>query len=313
MSAVAFDRAAWLEERRHGIGGSDAPVIAGLSPWKTPLKLYLEKRGEVEPDDLSDNEAVHFGNVLEDTVANEYARRTGRKVQRVNRILRHRDHPFMIANVDRLIVGEDRGLECKTVGTWAARNEEEWGPANTDLIPPQYLIQCQHYMGVTGRAVFDLAALIGGQELRIYTIPRDEQIINGLIIMETGFWGMVERGDPPLAETVEDARMLWRRSSDRVMECAENLKPSVRRLVELADLTKQLELEEAGIKARVMSHLGDADTLAIGGRKLLTWKSQTTRRFNEAAFKAAHPDIHAEFVASSEFRRFCLAKGAKEL
>lgn len=204
------DEDSWHALRSTGIGGSDAGTIAGLNNYKQPVTLYYEKRGEKAPDDLSDNDAVHFGNVLEDTVAEEYARRTGNKVRRNNHILRSKAYPFMLANLDREIVGQNQGLECKTAGAYI--NTKEWGKGNTyetqadgtilqmtedDIVPETYQLQCQHYMAVTGKLSWDLAVLIGGRDFRIYTIHRHEELIGNLIDIELEFWNRVQTSNPP--------------------------------------------------------------------------------------------------------------------
>ncbi|RXJ70761.1 hypothetical protein CS022_22280 [Veronia nyctiphanis] len=115
-------------QRRLGIGGSDVAAILGLSPYRTAYEVWEEKTGRSEPDDLSDNDRVHFGNELEDVVAREYARRTGQKVQKRNHPFVHKTQPWLRANIDRHIVGADKGLECKTADKWAAR--DMWGKGN---------------------------------------------------------------------------------------------------------------------------------------------------------------------------------------
>ena len=88
----------WLNARKKGIGGSDASVILGFNPWKTPFELYIEKTsGEIRE---VDNEAVYWGNVLEDIVAEEFTKRTGKKVRRRNQIFKHKEYDWMIANID---------------------------------------------------------------------------------------------------------------------------------------------------------------------------------------------------------------------
>ena len=119
------------DDRRTFIGGSDAPVILGVSKWKTPFRLWQEKVGLIAPDDLSDNERVHFGTVLEDIVAREFAERTGKKVRRVNDRIQKKDEPFLVAQIDRRVVGGGI-LECKTTDAAMIR---EWGEEDTDNIP----------------------------------------------------------------------------------------------------------------------------------------------------------------------------------
>jgi len=185
-----------LDTRQNGIGGTDSSVIAGCNPYKTVRELYHEKRGEIVQEDISDVDAVYWGNVLEDTVAVEYARRTGFKVHRVNRTLMHPEHRFILGHIDRNVSKTDRALECKTAGAFVKR--DEWGPDGTDQVPEHYLLQCQHYMGLLPKVrVFDLAVLIGGRDFRIYEIPRDDGLISNLIDLEIDFWKQVEAANAP--------------------------------------------------------------------------------------------------------------------
>ena len=121
--------------QKTGIGGSDAGAIMGVNKYVTRLILYNDKLGLVEKD-LTDNQAVYFGNVLEDVVAQEYSRRTGEKVRRRNQIFRHKQHSWMIANIDRDIVGKKKLLECKTTSAYI--NSEEWGRKAPDQVPFHY-------------------------------------------------------------------------------------------------------------------------------------------------------------------------------
>ena len=150
------DRAAWLKLRNKGLGGSDAGIIVGVNPWKSPYQLWLEKTGQVEPENISEKEAVYWGTQLEDMVAREFTKRTGKKVQR-HGMLESVAYPFLLANVDRLVVGEDAGLECKTTSAFKYKDWEG------DNVPDSYYVQCQHYMMVTGLPRWYIAALIGGQ------------------------------------------------------------------------------------------------------------------------------------------------------
>ena len=188
----------WLKIRSKGIGGSDAAAVVGLNPHLTARELYHQKRGEMEPENLDDNEAVHFGNVLEQVIADEYARRTGRRVQRCNFILQHPEHDFALANIDRHILGTGESpmppLECKTAGAFMAGH---WGEPGTDEVPMHYLIQCQHYLGITGAPWIDLAVLIGGRDYRPYTVLRDDELIEMLFEREREFWNNVQAGIPP--------------------------------------------------------------------------------------------------------------------
>ena len=111
--------------RKLGLGSSDAAVAVGLSPYKCPLSLWLEKTGRKEPEDISHKEAVLWGIELEPVLAQVYAKRTGYRVRRVNAVLQHPEHLFMLANLDREVVGHPDGpgiLEIKTASYHSAPN-----------------------------------------------------------------------------------------------------------------------------------------------------------------------------------------------
>jgi putative phage-type endonuclease len=199
ISTKDMSEADWLKLRHTGIGGSDGATVMGLNQYKTPYELYPEKTGQIEADDLSDNAAVHFGNVLEDVVATEYAERTGQKVTRSNMFYRDKEFDFLIANIDRKVVGAKKILECKTAGQYMS---DQWGPGNKDgelddTVPMPYLIQCTHYMAVLEVEECDLAVLIGGRDLRIYTIRFDHDLWHTLLDAYVKFWTCVETRTPP--------------------------------------------------------------------------------------------------------------------
>lgn len=189
---------AQLEERRTGVGGSDAASVLGIHPFKDVYELYLDKRGEAPPeDDDFLKEGRYWGSVLEQPVCDRYAEETGYKVQKANQLIRSKEHPFMIANIDRKVVGEDRriGFEAKTA-VW----REGWGESGSDEIPPYIMCQVQHYLAVTGYDIWDLAVLIGNRDFRTYRINPIEKIIEQLIDAEEQFWDRVTAGVPPTPE-----------------------------------------------------------------------------------------------------------------
>ncbi|MCK9506378.1 MAG: YqaJ viral recombinase family protein [Porticoccaceae bacterium] len=155
----------WLKVRQTGIGSSDAAAAIGLNPYKSQLELWLEKtnrdQGLAKPDPDDDTAPVFWGVVLEPVVAAQYQRRTGLKVRRVNAILQHPDIPWMLANIDREVVGsgEVQILECKTAGLNGARL---W----RDGVPKYVEVQVMHQLAVTGKQTADVRLLdhlvIGG-------------------------------------------------------------------------------------------------------------------------------------------------------
>ncbi|MEN3133305.1 lambda-exonuclease family protein [Bacillus cereus] len=183
-------REKWLELRRKGIGGSDLAAVLKLSDWNSPMSIYLDKIGELKEKPQS--EYAYWGNVLEDIVAREFMKRTGLKVRRKNEMLRSKKYPFMMANIDREVIGRKEGLECKTTTEY---KRSEW---KGDNVPKQYILQCQHYMAVTGYEKWHIAVLIGGNTFEFKTIERDEDIINMAIEECEVFWNSyVSKRIPP--------------------------------------------------------------------------------------------------------------------
>lgn len=191
-----MNREQWLEERTTGVGGSDAAAALGLSQYKTTYELWLEKTKQIGAEDLDEVERIQFGRIMEDIIAREYARRNNVKVRRRNQIVRHAKYPWMLANVDRLIDGVRRGLECKNVDAMAFRMGS-WGEPGTDQVPEEYLLQCQHYMAVLDYPEWHLAACVGGNRLEMFVIQRDAELEEMIIDGEHEFWQRVEKHDAP--------------------------------------------------------------------------------------------------------------------
>ena len=193
----AQDRKAWEELRNKGIGGSDAAVIVGKNPWKSPYTLWAEKTGKIELEDLSNNEFVEAGNRLEQTVAEWFCDKTGKKVRRCG-TLADEEVPYLMANVDRLIIGENAGLECKTANAFKGKDWEG------DEVPAAYILQCQWYMMITGAEKWYIACLIGGNHFVWKEVPRNDDDIKALREAAISFWvNNVEANMPPDTDGTE--------------------------------------------------------------------------------------------------------------
>lgn len=297
------DRDAFLAERLTGIGGSEAAAAVGLSPYKTRDRLWAEKLGLVAPEDLSANVAVELGSRLEDVIADMYAARHSCAVHRVNRTLRHKEYPWMMAHIDRRVVGERTGLECKTAGLVSGRPDPDWGDG-ADEVPKSYYIQVQHYLAVTAYTVFDVPAIIAGKGYIEYAIGRDEELIAMLIEAEGEFWKMVcERVEPPIV-SIEDAQRRFPRSIAQEIQASEDAIKIDARLRELEGQSKDIDGEIDAHKTALMAYMGEYDTLIAGKQKLRTWRSQSTTRCDVTAIKEQRPEIYAEFAKTTESRFF---------
>ena len=180
IPTAGMAREEWLKLRKTGIGGSDAGAICGLNPYSSPMKVFWDKTADGVEE--RDNEAIRIGNDLEQYVAVRFMEAAGLKVRRSNYMYRSKGHPYMIADVDRLVVGEDAGLECKTA---SAYNADKWADGK---IPPHYAIQCYHYMAVTGKRTWYIAAVILGREFVYHKLTWDDALIQQLIEAEGEFW-----------------------------------------------------------------------------------------------------------------------------
>ncbi|WP_400162888.1 YqaJ viral recombinase family protein [Brevibacillus sp. TJ4] len=301
-STKDMDREMWLQLRRKGIGGSDAAAIAGLSKWKSPVAVYLEKIGQA-PLEEAQSEAAHFGTILEDVVAQEFSRRTGLKVKRRYAILQHPDFPFMVANVDRLIIGERTGLECKTASEYL---KGEW---EGEDIPAPYLLQCQHYMAVTGYSAWWIAVLIGGNKFVHKKVDRDEEIIQYLIQLESNFWNNhVIPQVPPMMDGSDASTNLLKNMYPVGEPASETELPLEADL--LIEQLEQAKKEEkaagnrvAELENRLKAMLGEYET-GVASKYIVTWKTITSNRIDNEALAKNHPEIYQKYLKPSVSRRF---------
>lgn len=293
-----------LDAHRSGLGSSDAPAVAGVSRWRTPLEVYLQKIGEIEPS--VDNEATYWGNVLEDVVAKEYARRTGQRVARSLQTFRHPEFPYLVAHIDRRVVGARKILECKTAGAHMA---DDWGEPGTDEVPEEVLVQVAHQMLVSRIMQADVAVLIGGRDFRVYHVPYDKELVEALLETERRFWEQhVEPRIPPDPRTIEDIRLRWpRHQPGKVVQADEDVQAAVSALAAVRRELKALKAREANLVAEIERYMADAEALeGPDGRTLATWKTVTQRRLDTKALREAHPDIARAFERETESRRFLL-------
>ena len=174
------NREEWKALRKKYIGGSDAAAIVGMNSFSSPFSVWAEKTGQVP--EFEGNLRTEVGTYLEEFVAQKFEDETGKQVRRCNLSLVNDDYPFAIANVDRMLVGEDAGLEIKTT---SALNLKAFKGGE---YPDNYYVQCVHYMAVTGKNKWYLAVLIGNSDFKIFEINRDEAEIKALMDAEKEFW-----------------------------------------------------------------------------------------------------------------------------
>lgn len=258
-----------LEKRRSGIGASEAASVLGMNPYRTPLEVWMQKKGLVK---TLETPAMKLGTRLEPVIAEMYQDATGFELVQPFTMF-YPKNPIIYATPDRIIKGKNKGLEIKTAN---ARMAENWGKEGTDEIPQHYLIQCILCMAVTDLPEWDVAALIGGQDFRIYNIQRDIDLENSIIDKLLEWWEtyIVGNREPDIDSSKSCADYL-------VIKYPKNFKPLkeadtdtdqlIQRLAEVRYSLKSFEEQEEAIKNLLKNYIGDADGVQ-GQSGKCTWE-----------------------------------------
>ncbi len=302
IPTTGMGREEWLSLRKTGIGGSDAGAVCGLNPYSSPMKVFRDKTSQEAEE--TDNEAIRQGNDLEEYVAQRFIEATGLKVRRSHYLYRSLEHPFMLANVDRLVVGEDAGLECKTASAYSAGKWEK------GEIPLHYLIQCYHYMAVTGKRTWYLAAVILGKDFTYRKLTWDDALIHQLIEMEQNFWeNYVAQGKLPppdgsrACDEVIEAYFHTAKRADQLKLTGfdEKLERREAILAAIADLQE----EQKQIEQEVKLFMGEQEW-AANDRYQVSWGNVDSVRLDTRRLKAERPEVYQEYATTSHSRRFCI-------
>lgn len=290
-----------ITDRRGYIGSSDIAVILGISPFKSPLELYLEKRGEIEA--WEGNEATDFGNIFEESVIKAFERKSGMTVDPARQIKYiHHDYDFIGCTVDASVMNgrvfyPEAIVEAKTSMTW---NEGEW-----DDGPPLYIqAQVQHQMMVSGIDKTYIPVFFSNRHFEIYEVNRDEEMIEDLLRIELEFWDRIQSGNPP-AVTSRDVSVLGKwfsKSSENSVDLSPEHLEIVKRCAELGPIIKSYEDERDYLKAQLMKELGESDTGLWNGKKIVTWKSQTRTDVDRKSLKEQEPEVYERYKTESAFR-----------
>ena len=305
VKTADLSRADWLRYRTMGIGGSDVSVIAGINPYRSVYQLWLEKTGQNEPAE-SENEYTHFGTILEPVIRREFMERTGLKVRQKHMLLQSEEYPFMLANLDGVINldGKMCIFEAKTASAYKL---DDWQSG----IPPEYMLQVQHYMAVTGAVKTYIAALIGGNHFEYKLIERDDDMIVKIIAMEKLFWevnvlgGIAPKIDGTKA-TTEFFNCKYNYSNGQTVELPEEIVPDCEEYSRLSDeISKQTAAKDA-ICNRIKSLMQNNET-GVAGKYKISWKQVISSGFDKTRLKADNPELYKKYVTHSQYRRFSMS------
>lgn len=299
VSTLNLDKESWLRYRKNGIGGSDAGAVCGLNPYRTTIQVYYDKTSEEIEE--TDNEAMRQGRELEEYVARRFCEASGKKVRRANAMFYDEKNPFMLADVDRMIVGENAGLECKTASPYMA---EQWKDGS---IPISYQIQCYHYMAVCRADAWYIAVLIYGREFKYYRIERDDEVIENLIRIEKEFWNgnVIPRvmPDPDGSKTADLAIAERFKDAQRATILLSGFDERLRRRQELLTVMEHMETEKRQIDQELKLYLGNAET-AENEHYRVSWKNVSRSSLDEKRLKEEQPEIYEKYRRITTSRRF---------
>lgn len=296
-----MSREDWLAARRSSIGGSDAGAVLGLNPYTSPYMLWAEKSGKIVPQDISDKEAVRLGNDLEQYVAERFMEATGKKLQRLNYILKNDAYPWAHANIDRRVVGEEAGFEAKTTSSWEILQQCRNGE-----FPDTWLCQVTHYLAVTGWEKWYLGVLCLGHGFFWFEIRRNDGDIEALMGAERAFWDGVVNGTPPAPDgseaTQEALRAIYAESDGSTCDLA----PMRSELDSIAALDKRIAEFKAlrdEAQAKVMDYMGTAERGETDNYRV-SWKSSTRRTLDRKRYEAENGKIPEKYYNESASRAF---------
>lgn len=297
---MSADRAAWLAERRKSIGGSDAAAIVGLSDYASPYSVWADKTGRLP--EQADNEAMREGRDLEQYVADRWMEATGKRCRRRTQMLRNPAYPWAHANIDRWVLGERAGLECKTVKPYDAQSYQE------GRYPDRFYVQCMHYLAVTGADRWYLAVLVFGTGFYTFTIERDEAEIQALMESERSFWAYVESDTPPPADgtqaTTDTLQTIYRDGGQEDAVDLFGLDATFDLYFQAKAQCRELKETIRAAENEIKAVLGEAQA-GLCDRASVTWKAQTRRTFDLAAFQEDFPQIDLSgYVQESSHRIF---------
>ena len=291
----------WHEERRTGLGGSDAPVVVlGEYYGKTDHDLFLEKTGAIAPDDY-DSPDIRRGLRQEPIAAQVYEEISGYKVRRVKKILRHKERPYILANIDREILGLDGApLEIKCPRAMTFRKYQMEG------IPEGIQIQGAHYLAVKGKGQVIFAIFCAElDEMLIVPVERDQELINLILDKESEFWSYVEAGEFPELPAPKPLDLLPIGGELVKVDTAEWVKAAAAFWTARGIKEEAIALEDEA-KAKIIKLMGEHDVVEGAGLRVYHREQAGRKSFDKKALQAAHPEINIDdfYKVGEPFRSF---------
>jgi len=266
-----------MNVRQKFIGSSDIAGVLGLSRWTTPLKIWAEKTGEIEPDDLSKNEYVEWGSRLEGVVAKKFADKNNCKLIAYKKRYMHKNFPYMTCELDRLIAGTDELVEIKTANAWKFK---EWSEG--DEMPLEYILQVMFALGLSGRKVGHVAVLIGGNKYIEKRIEFDKAMFDDMVDKARDFWeNYVLENVPPVAIAADNDNMVNlypNNINPDLIEVNEEFESWVKMRQELSMHLGEMIDQKKDVEAKMKAFIGEFTGVETESYKV-TWKKQLKKEY----------------------------------
>lgn len=241
----------WLQMRKQFLGASDAPVIMGVSPWKTPRQLWEEKLGLGKEET---NQAMRYGTEMEEPARRAYERHTGNLVAPA--VVFHPEKKFMMASLDGLTLDKTLAVEIKNV------RAEDHEKAKNGLVPEKYFPQVQHQLAVLGINMLHYFSFRQG-DFALIEVKRNDEYINDLYKNEEKFWDDVQNFREPKL-SARDYRMI---ETPEAFKLAHEYRAASVECKMLAEQLEELEKKEKEFRKKLIEFAGDQNAL-IGDIKL---------------------------------------------
>lgn len=296
----------WVDARQDYLGGSEVAAALGKSPYQTPFQLWLLKTGRQAPQ--GSTSITELGHILEPVCAEKFTQVTGLKVRNISEPYEHEECPYLRGNIDRQIVSSEKHqgpgvLEIKTTTSHRMRNEP-------NAYPLSWEYQIQHYLLLTS---YQYAYLIvmerdtGVFHDPIY-IERNEELIaiNTQKVIE--WWENHVIADvPPDAMTDEDLLILYPDAKEgETVEANPKLYAYYDQLRKVRERLEEYNRHKESLEHLLKEELGNAEHMTLAGRRLLSWKNSTQRRFDTTTFRKEYPQLYKEFLKETTTRRFTI-------
>ena len=309
------NRQEWLRERKNYLGGTDLAAIAGLNPYRTALDVYLDKTSSDIREET--NDAMRWGNLLEEAVAKAYSEDTGYFLKIADGPIYHSEYKFLAANIDRWAhdihpfkneMSTKHVLECKTAGF---NKGKEWGESGTDQIPESYLVQVAYYAAICDVPKVDIAVLIAGQDFRIYTYNRNKDLEDKIIKIGINFWhNHIEKRIPPKCVSTRDTFNLFPQSNYHEIVAEDNIIQKWEELKLAREEENRIQTNIEKLKVEIQEFMRDYEVLRdSNGNVMVIWKNTTPRLLVDLkTFKEKYREIYEKCINYGKQSRMFLIK-----